>query len=96
MKKTSQNTKRSSYSILEYTEKPVTKKSFLKSQKAIAIGDSVSRVRLLEREVFTKKQMDHLVKQGVLVPIKYRSRVYFDKRKVLEILGTPARQSVSL
>jgi len=75
--------KKVQYAITEYVEKPVTKKEFFRVQKERATEGMISQVQLLKSGTLNKNEIDRLVRNKLIVPNKYRSRVYFKKDQVL-------------
>jgi hypothetical protein len=74
------------YSLYERIERRVTKKEFLNAQRAEATSNGVPRAQLIKNKVFTKTEIIRLVRDKKLVPIKYRSRIYFKREHVLSCL----------
>lgn len=75
---------RAKYFIKETYERPVSKKEFIRKQEEGLIGDCVLQSSLLRKKVFTKSQIKMLVSEKILVPVKYKAKVYFKKDDILK------------
>lgn len=74
---------RAKYYIKESYERPVSKKEFIRKQEEGLIGDCVLQSSLLKNKVFTKSQIHILVLEKILLPVKYKSKVYFKKDDIV-------------
>ena len=64
--------------------KPISKREFLHKQKEDKINDCVSSVTLIKNRSFTRSEINSLVSQKILIPIKYKSEIYFKKDEVIK------------
>jgi hypothetical protein len=80
------------YFVREYTDKPVTKKEFLRLRDEEMKRTYVSRQRLLESKQYTKHQLDAYEKQGLLTPIKHKGKVLFPKDQLIAIIDNEPSQ----
>lgn len=55
------------------------KKEFVARQKEFAVQDGLSRAEVIKRKIFTAGEINKLIEARVLVPVEYRSKVYFSK-----------------
>jgi hypothetical protein len=75
---------RPKYFINETVSRPVSKREFLRHSKEQTVGDCILLSDIIKRGVFTRSQVNALVRQNVLRPVKYRARVYFKKDNISE------------
>ena len=62
--------------------RPVSKKEFLKLQEQRTNENYIQSRSLIERKIFTKFQIDKLISAKVLLPRKYKNKIYFQKEEV--------------
>ena len=68
---------------------PVTQKEFLKIQKVDFERGKVSRKHLIEQKIMTAGKINSLVKQGLLEPIKFKNKIYFQKEDIKDEILNP-------
>ena len=86
------STKPTKYFIRECADRPMNKREFLKHQKNVMVGDCVLRAQLLDRRTFTVSQINELIREKIIKPVRYRSQVYFRKDELLEAIKYFAEQ----
>ena len=55
------------------------KKEFLAIQKESAVQDGLPRAEVIKRKIFTESEIKKLILANVIIPVEYRSKVYFSK-----------------
>jgi hypothetical protein len=75
---------RPKYFIKETVDRPVSKREFLRHTKEEAVGDCILASDLIKRKVFTRSQVNTLIRAKILKPINYRSKIYFTRDTVPE------------
>ena len=81
--------KRSRVRLVQYMNtdgQKITKRDFLASrvtEKKFITVNHILRSELIRRKVFTKKQLDKLVNEMILIPISYQSKDYFNKDSIM-------------
>lgn len=77
-------TDRPKYFIREGTDRPVSKREYLRVAKEQATKDLILQSQLVKLKTLTRTQINQLVRAKVLTPETYRSQVYFRKEDVLK------------
>ena len=60
----------------------VTKKAFLAYQENEIHKDYLSISSIVERSLLTRQQIDTLISKNLLIPHKYKNKLYFRKEEV--------------
>ncbi len=71
------------YFIREETDRPVSKREYLRVSKEQATVDLILQSQIVKLKTLTRAQINELVRAKVLTPTTYRSQVYFRKEDVL-------------
>jgi len=74
------------YFIREYYDRPVSKKEFLRHKDKEIETDYVSQKHLVDTKILTPWKIKIHEKGGLLKPIFYKGRRYFQKSEVLILL----------
>ncbi len=72
------------YFVNEVVSRPISKKEFLIRQKEEIVGDCILQSVVLKNKSFTKTQINQLVKAKILLPMKYKSKIYFKKDEIIK------------
>ena len=86
--------KKQQFYIREYVDRPVSKKDFLREQEEQATGDGRTKQSLIRDLIFTDSEIRKMVQNGILKPIKYRSKIYFSKEDILVAINTPVQRTL--
>jgi len=75
---------KSKFFITDPSDRRVSKREFIQRQEEGLIGDCVLQSLLIKNKVLTVTQIKKLVEENKLVPLEYKSKIYYKKDAVLK------------
>lgn len=84
--------RKAQYFIREYIDKPVTKKEYFRLRDEEMKRTHIMRQRILENKQYTLSQLNALIHDGLLTPVKYKGRIFFPKDQLLTIINNEPLQ----